>query len=101
MNHLEHLVSNKTIFFNYMNEHYKIVQHSNLFYRDLQYAIMSYFKMKDISVKYSAADKLAEDFIKSLIKDNELTEIDYKSWKINFEVGIKKKEAELEGVENE
>ena len=101
MNHLEHLINNQTIFFNYMNENYKIVQYSNLFYRDLQYAIMSYFKMKDIPVKYSVADKLASDYIESLVKAEELTKIDYKSWKINFEVGIKKKVVELEGVENE
>ena len=101
MKHLEHLIENKTVFFNYMNENYKIVQYSNLFHRDLQYAIMSYFKMKDIPLKYSAADKLASDYIESLVKADELTIIDYKSWKINFEVGIKKKEAELEGVENE
>ena len=101
MNHLEDLLNNRKVFFNFMHENYTIVQHSNLFYRDLQYAIMAYFKMKDKPVKYSLADKLAKDYIANLVKNNDLTEIDYKSWKINFEVGIKKKIEEVEGVENE
>ncbi|MCB0731716.1 MAG: hypothetical protein KDC88_11850 [Ignavibacteriae bacterium] len=101
MNHLEHLKSNKKVFFNFMNETYTIFQYSNLFLRDLQYAIMSYFEMKENPVKYSQAEILAMSFIKDMVNENELTQIDGKSWRINFEIGITKKIAEVEGVENE
>lgn len=100
MKHSEHLIENKKVFFNYMNENYKIFQFSNLFFRDLQYAIMAYFNMKEEPVKYAKAESLSVDFIKHLISTGELSEIDYKSWKINFEVGITKKVVETEGVEN-
>ena len=100
MNYLEHLMENKKVFFNYMNENYKIFQYSNLFFRDLQYAIISYFKMKEKPLKYAEAEKLTVDFIANLVSDKELTEMDHKSWKINFEVGITKKVIETEGVEN-
>ena len=101
MRHLEHLTQNKKVFFNYMNENYKIFQYSNLFFRDLQYAIMSYFEMKEEPVKYAFAEKLTQQFLEHLIGNGELTKIDHKSWKINFEVGINKKVIATEGVTNE
>lgn len=101
MKHLEHLIENKKVFFNYMNENYKIFQYSNLFFRDLQYAIMSYFEMKEKPVKYAKAEKLTQEFIDDMLSKNELTKIDHKSWKINFEVGLNKKVIATEGVINE
>ena len=100
LKHLEHLIENKKVFFNYMNENYTIFQYSNLFFRDLQYAIISYFEMKEEPVKYALAEKLTKEFISKMIVENELTQIDTKSWKINFEVGIKR-DIETEGVNNE
>lgn len=100
MNHLEHLINEKKVFFNYMNENFTIFQYSNLFFRDLQYAILSYFEMKEQPIKYAAAEIIAEDFIENLVKHNELTQIDHKSWKINFEVGTNKKQVEMEEVDN-
>ena len=101
MNHLEHLTTNKKVFFNFMNENYTIFQYSNLFIRDLQYAIMAYFEMKENPVKYAAAEVVANGFISNMVENNELQQIDHKSWKINFEVGISKTIVENEGVENE
>lgn len=100
MNHLDHLKKNKNVFFNFMHENYTIFQYSNMFLRDMQYAINSYFELKESPVTYSKAEELAVDFIDYLVSNGELTQIDKKSWKINFEVGIKKK-AQPEGVENE
>ena len=99
MNHLQHLIENKKVFFDYMNENYTIYQYSNLFFRDLQYAIMSYFEMKVNPLKYAEAEKIAKDFIENLVSCKELNQIDYKSWRINFEFGIVK--TRTEGVENE
>ncbi|MCB0748765.1 MAG: hypothetical protein KDC90_14990 [Ignavibacteriae bacterium] len=101
MNHLEHLKSNKKTFFNFMKEEYPLFQHSNVFFRDLQYAIKSYFELKENSVSYFQAGKIAEDFIKELENSNDLQRIDHKSWRVNFEVGIKPKIAETEVVSNE
>ena len=100
MNHLDHLKNNKKVFFNFMHENYTIFQHSNIFLRDLQYAIASYFELKESPVTYSKAERLTIDFIDHLISVGDLTKIDNKSWKVNFEVGIKRA-IQSEGVENE
>ncbi len=52
---------NKKVFFNYMNENYTIFQYSNLFFRDLQYAIMSYFEMKEKPIKYANAEIIIKE----------------------------------------
>lgn len=101
MNHLEHLINEKKVFFNYMNENFTIFQYSNLFFRDLQYAILSYFEMKEQPLKYADAEKIAKDFIENMLQNKELTKIDHKSWRINFEVGTNKKLVEMEEVEND
>ena len=99
MNHLNHLNDNKKIFFNFMNENYTIFEFSNLFFRDLQYAIMSYFDMKETPIKYNDAEKVAADFIESLVSEGDLTKIDHKSWRINIEIAPLKNATE--GVTNE
>ncbi|MCP5061033.1 MAG: hypothetical protein GY936_01025 [Ignavibacteriae bacterium] len=102
MDYLNHLENNKKVFFNYMNENYTIFQHSNIFFRDIQFALISYFEIKEKPIKYGAAGKLATEFINNLVLSNELSPIDHKSWKVNFEVGIKKvTEEEKQGDNDE
>jgi hypothetical protein len=98
MNHLEHLTNNKKIFFTFMKEDYPLFQHSNIFLRDLQYAIKSYFDLKENPINYFQAEKIAREFINQLCKTNEVIQIDKKSWKINFQIGAKTNSTELEGV---
>ena len=100
MDYLSHLGNNKKVFFNYMKENYAIFQHSNIFFRDIQYALISYFEIKENPIKYGPAGKLATEFINNLVSTKELTPIDHKSWKVNFEVGIKKVVAEEPQGEN-
>jgi hypothetical protein len=62
---------------------------------------MSYFEMKEEPLKYSEAENIAVRFISDLLSNGDITKIDYKSWRINFEVGKSKKEVETEGAVNE
>lgn len=101
MNYLEHLLKNKRDFFNYMHEYYPLFKYSNVFLRDLQYAIISYFELKGYKIKTPEAEKLAFDFADKLCESNEFVRIDNKSWKIILDVGIKKESLTEEGVENE
>ena len=99
MNYLEHLINNKEIFFNFMKKKYPLFQQSNLFLRDMQYAIMSYFELKEKPLKYEDAEVLAQDFIKKLVDNGELIQLNHKTWKVNFE--IKEEESATAGVVNE
>ena len=84
MNKLDELKTNKTIFFNFMKEKYPVISKSNMFLRDIQYAIISYFEKKDIKVNYSDAEKLAFDFTEYLELNQEITRLNKNTWKVNF-----------------
>jgi len=84
MNKLAELENNKMMFFNYMKVKYPLYSKSNMFLRDIQYAIISYFKNKDVKVKYAEAEKIALQFIDGLEKQNELTRLNNYTWKVNF-----------------
>ncbi|MEK6553352.1 MAG: hypothetical protein AABZ54_07885 [Bacteroidota bacterium] len=87
MDLLNDLTSNKTIFFNFMKEKYRLYSNSNIFFRDIQYAIKSYFEKKDIRINYSQAEKIAYDFINKLEDTGELKKMSNNAWKVNFSLG--------------
>ena len=84
MNYLNELSSNKTIFFNFMKEKYNVYQNSNIFFRDIQYAIKSFLEKKNKKIKYSEAEKIAQEFIKQLENDDQLKKMSNNAWKVNF-----------------
>ncbi len=88
MDLLNDLTSNKSIFFKFMKEKYRLYLNSNIFFRDIQYAIKSYFEKKDIRIKYSQAEKVAYDFIHKLEDTGELKKMSDNAWKVNFSLGI-------------
>jgi hypothetical protein len=67
-----------------MKEKYRVFENSNIFLRDLQYAIKSYYEKKGKKLKYSQAEKLAIDFTTQLSKENQLKKISQNAWKVNF-----------------
>lgn len=82
----EHLIDNKEVFFSYMKSKYPLVHKSNLFLRDLQFAIMGYFKMKGADVSRIKAEELAYGLAKKLEEANELILISDNTWKVNFSI---------------
>lgn len=100
MNHLQHLKENTSVFVNFMQQNYPIMKDSNVFFRDLQFAIISYFEMKETPLSYSNAETLTNDFISYLVDKNDLSPLDSKTWRVNTDFGLTKQIEEVE-VENE
>ena len=84
MDYLQELNSNRKLFFSYMKEKYKLFYNSNIFLRDIQYAIQSYFLKKDKRIKQSVVEKTAKEFINKLEQDGELKKMSSNAWKVNF-----------------
>ncbi len=84
MNHLEELKKNKEIFLKFMSERYKIFTNSNIFLRDIQFAIKFYFEKKNINLKYHQAEELAKEFTAYLVEQNELIQLNNYTWKVLF-----------------
>jgi len=84
MDYIKDLIANKKIFFRFMREKYRLFYNSNIFFRDLQYAIISYYLTKDKRLKYSEAEKITEELIKLLENEGELKKMSDNAWKVNF-----------------
>ncbi len=83
---LAHLIEKKEIFFIFMNEKYPVFFNSNIFLRDIQYAIRTYFERKDIIISYAEAEELMEQFTGTLERSADLIRLTNNSWKVNFSV---------------
>lgn len=84
MNYLNDLYQNRLFFFTFMKENYPVFYKSNIFFRDLQYAIKRYYEKKNVILTYAEAEKVANEFVKQLVNENLLIKIDNKSFKMNF-----------------
>lgn len=67
-----------------MKEKYNMHHNSNLFLRDIQYAIQNYFLQKDKRIKYSLIEKTAEEFINKMEQEGDLKKMSPNAWKVNF-----------------
>lgn len=84
MNNLNELLTNKEIFFNFMKEKYPIFHNSNIFFRDILYAIKNYFERKNNFLTYAQCEKLAFEFTNSLSDAGDLRKVGNNAWKVNF-----------------
>ena len=101
MEYLSELTANRTIFFSFMKEKYNVFYNSNIFFRDIQYAIKSYFEKKNKKINYSDAEKIAREFIVKMENDKQLIKMSNNAWKVNFsfDSGVKEEKA-AETVQN-
>ncbi len=84
MNHLKDLLANRAVFFNFMKEKYPLFYNSNIFFRDIQYAIISFYQKKEIKIKRNDAESITQEFVSELEKNGELKKMSANSWKVNF-----------------
>jgi hypothetical protein len=67
-----------------MKEKYRVFNNSNIFFRDIQYAIKSFLEKKDKKIKYAEAEKLAQEFITQMENGGQLKKMSNNAWKVNF-----------------
>ena len=84
MDYLNDLIKDKMVFFNYMKEKYEVHYKSNIFLRDILYAIKDFYEKKGQKIKYSLAEQLALQFTEHLENQAELVLIEKNTWKVNF-----------------
>lgn len=84
--YLDTLLTNSLDFFLFMQKKHPIFNNSNIFLRDLQYSIYSYFLNKSIQLSYETSEKLAKDFSEKLLSEEKLKKISDSTWKLNFSV---------------
>lgn len=81
-----YLKDNYQEFFEFMQKKYPVYKDSNIFLRDVQYAIYLFFLNKGLKLKYPECENLAVSLVESLSNDNKLKKISSTTWKMNFSV---------------
>ena len=81
---LEFLMHNDMLFFNYLKERYPIFNNSNIFLRDIQYGIKSFFEKRDIKLSYSQVDILSTSIIQLFEDKNIFQQLTKNTWKVNL-----------------
>merc|ERR1711879_600973 len=84
MNYTEELKKNEEIFLAFLREKYHMYFNSNIFLRDVQYGIKSYFRKDNIELPYSVYEKTAVEFLAYLTANGKLVQIGKNVWKVNF-----------------
>ena len=84
MSRFNQLLSEKDIFLRYMKEKYHIFYNSNIFLRDVQYAIKSFFEKKDIAITYAEAESLMKQLTEKMENEGEILRLNKNVWKVNF-----------------
>ena len=94
-NHHQVLSDEKEIFLKFMKEKYPIFYNSNIFFRDIQFAITSFFDLKEKPINYGRAEQLTHNFIKQLEESDELQKVNNNAWRVNFKFEKPVDETEL------
>jgi len=80
----ELLIKNDNLFFSFLKEKYPVFNNSNIFLRDIQYGVKSFFEKRGIKLSYSDCEILADEIIKVFESQNIFQKLTKNSWKVNF-----------------
>lgn len=84
MSDFDNLMKEKDSFFNFMQVKYPIYFHSNIFLRDIQFAIKYFFKKKGVKLTYSKAEELAKLLTGAMEKSGDLKRLADNTWEFNI-----------------
>ena len=84
MKQLSYILDNEADVLTFLKARYPMYHLSNVFFRDIQYGIQLFLERKEMSVGYTAAEKISRSFVDQLAKKKILTPIDAQSWVLNY-----------------
>jgi hypothetical protein len=84
LNHFESLKIDFVAFMNFFKSRYPVIHNSNIFIRDLQYAIFHYFELKGIKLRFKHCEQLSNEFIKLCEEKDVFRKINKIGWKLNY-----------------
>ena len=82
---LNKLLIEKSAFLNYFKSIFPVFHKSNVFFRDLQYAIQRYLELKGMNITYANSEKLALGFSAALENEKIFKKINGTTWTLNHE----------------
>ncbi len=87
----QYIIGNQVEFLNYMKSHAQLIHLSNIFFRDLHFAVMGFLKIKKVKVGQTDAETVAREVALHFEKRNILKKLNMQTWMLNYpDYAIKK-----------
>lgn len=84
MNYSEMIRSRTKEFLDFMKSKFPMFDSSNVFLRDVQYAVMGYLGLQGIKLNLSRSEEVALEVIKELETQGIFIRIDAQSWRLQY-----------------
>lgn len=81
---LEFLKNNTGLFLSFLKEKYPLYNNSNVFLRDIQYGIKSFFARKNVILSYRDIDIISAELINVLENKEIFQKLNSQTWKVNY-----------------
>ena len=85
MKALDHILSHSGEFLDFLRGRVPVFHLSNIFFRDIHYAIMAFAALHGLSLDYTRAEDAARQVIEKLEKDKVIVRIDQQTWVVHKE----------------
>jgi hypothetical protein len=82
---LDHILSHSGEFLDFLRGRVPVFHLSNIFFRDIHYAIMAFAALHGPSLDYTGAEDVARQVIEKLEKDKVIVRIDRQTWVVHKE----------------
>lgn len=82
--YLKVLITEERTVLNYLKSKYPLFHRSNVFFRDIQFGIKHYLENREIRLKYTESEILAQEFIKHLQSKGILRKISDQIYLLNY-----------------
>ncbi|MFZ4622121.1 MAG: hypothetical protein ACOYNS_16295 [Bacteroidota bacterium] len=87
----QYIIGNQVEFLNYMKTRAQLIHLSNIFFRDLHFAVMEFLKRKKVKVGQTEAETVAREVALHFEKKNILKKLNMQTWMLNYpDYAIKK-----------
>lgn len=80
----QYIIGNQIEFLHFMRNRAPLYHLSNVFFRDLHFAVMEYLKAKKIKVGQTEAEHIAREVALHFEKKNMFKKIDANTWMLNY-----------------
>ncbi len=78
------LFNNKDTFFRFMSNKYPVKYKSNIFLRDVQFAVKDYYDIKKEKLSYTQTETIAKSLMNKLESENLASKLTHQSWYFLF-----------------
>ena len=80
----QYIIGNQVEFLNFMKGRAQLIHLSNLFFRDLHFAVMEFLKKKNVKVGQTEAEVVAREVAVHFEKRNIFKKLNMQTWMLNY-----------------